>query len=109
MKAKMVELNVPLALAEMLHVTLGPLTDVLERQNHPWVKFLRSVLAAYTKGRDDLLTGAHGESILLAIDEVTLSVAETVCDFLYQLAATEEDFELWAKELADMDEPDDRS
>lgn len=44
---------VPLGLAEMLHATLGPLSVVLEEENHPWAPLVRSVLSEYVSARDE--------------------------------------------------------
>lgn len=51
---------IPLAFAELLHVTLGPLGDRLKAEGHEWASLVEKVLDAYTSRRDEHL---HGEDI----------------------------------------------
>lgn len=69
---------VPLAFAELLHATLGPLGDVLSQEGHTWAPMVQRVLAEYTSRRDDLLTEFHGEGIVETIHDHTLVAAEEV-------------------------------
>jgi len=48
-------LSIPLHLAELLHVALGTLTDVLD--GHPWVPLARPVVESYEQARDEALAG----------------------------------------------------
>lgn len=66
---------VPLAFAELLHATLGPLSDVLDKQGHDWAPMVRRVLAEYTSRRDQMLTNMHGEHILDNICDATQAAA----------------------------------
>lgn len=92
-------LLVPLPLAEMLHVTLGPLTETLEKEDHPWVPLLRRVLAAYKMGRDDTMVAIYGNGIIGEIDVCTVQVAEEVCKVVDEIAAEETDFVQWSTEF----------
>lgn len=51
--ADMSTLTVPLALAELLHATLGPLSADLTAEGHPWADTLQRVLDAYVDERAD--------------------------------------------------------
>jgi hypothetical protein len=69
---------VPLAFAELLHATLGPLCDVLAEEGHDWVPMVQKVLREYTARRDQMLVNMHGAQILDAVHEHTLVAAEEV-------------------------------
>lgn len=90
---------VPLPLAEMLHVTLGPLAEVLSAEGHAWAPLLDRVLEAYRAGRDDQMVKLYGASIIPDIDIVTAQVAEALCGVASDMAAEELDFTMWAGEF----------
>lgn len=92
-------LQVPLPLAEMLHVVLGPLAEQLEREGHGWAPTIKRVLQAYTQGRDEILAEKYGSAILQEIDVCTRDAAEQLCQWVAQMAQEESDFELWAQEF----------
>lgn len=94
-------LQVPLQLAELLHVAFGTLTGVLREQQHSWADLMEMVLKAYQDGRDDCLYVAHGERVVLDINLVTMQVADRLAAWVAELAAEEEDFEKWSEELDD--------
>lgn len=93
------QLQIPLALAEMLHAILGPLLGQLEGEGHSWVPILKRVLEAYGVGRDDILISRHGVGILSEIDGATRDAAEQLCEWVSEMAREEEDFKLWAEEF----------
>ena len=97
---------IPLELAELLHATLGPLGDVLERENHHWAPIVKKVLSEYIGSRDRLLCQLHGHDILPEISHHTYLASEQVCD-LTRSAITEEwmreaddDFSKWTEEVS---------
>lgn len=91
-------INLPLHLAELLHVALGPLADVLEGEGHRWAPMLKRVLREYTAARDAVLVDELGADAIPAIDRTT-SVA---CQLIYEMVGgpvESGDFDLWASEL----------
>lgn len=97
------DIQIPLQLAELLHVTLGPLTETLKEEDHPWVGLALMVLAAYREGRDRELEKAYGVEVVADIDLCTYRVSEQLCNWASEMAGEETDFEKWAKELGGRD------
>jgi hypothetical protein len=94
---------VPLAFAELLHATLGPLGDVLQEQDHAWAPMVKRVLAEYTSRRDTLLVDLHGEEILSAVDHTTFVAVEEIHAVTEHAIAEEEDFTRWTSEVGQPD------
>lgn len=94
-------LQIPLPLAELLHVALGSLTSVLADEDHSWVELMERVVKAYQQGRDDYLYEMHGSRVVASTDLVTLHVAETLAMWSVQLADEADHFDEWKKELDD--------
>ncbi len=91
----------PLPLAELLHVTLGPLANVLEEQDHPWVPLIRKVLGAYQDGRDDMVFKMYGKSVTDDIGIITWQVSEELVKWVAEMADEEVHFEKWKEELGE--------
>lgn len=94
-------IQIPLQLAELLHVTLGPLTEVLKDEDHSWAPLISMVLRAYREGRDRELVKEYGDSIVRDIDLCTYLVSEQLCEWSRELAGEETDFDKWAHEIED--------
>lgn len=92
-------LLIPLPLAELLFVTLGPLSDVLEEEGHRWTMMVKMVLRAYMDGRDDTLGKMYGMNVVKDIDMVTVQVSEELCRWMDEVSIEEEHFEKWQEEL----------
>lgn len=90
--------NVPLHLAELLHVTLGPLADVLAEEGHRWAPMLQTILSQYTQERDSVLTGIYGPDAIPAIDRTTVVACQHVYDMV-ALPIMEADLNEWASEF----------
>jgi hypothetical protein len=91
-------ISIPLHLAELLHVALGPLADVLESEGHRWAPMLKSVLDEYTTLRDATLVDELGVDAIPAIDRTTV----VACQRMYDMVSgpvTDGDFSVWASEL----------
>lgn len=69
---------IPLAFAELLHATLGPLGEVLETEGHSWAPMVQKVLSEYNSRRDTYLVSIHGDEILDVVIEHTMAAAEDV-------------------------------
>lgn len=96
----MAEMNpqVPLELAELLHVTLGPLNEVLRIEDHPWAALIGRVLDFYERGRDAHLAEAHGAGAPeLAAEAMVAGVG--IVESLVDDAETEEHFAMWDSEI----------
>ncbi|MFM8798726.1 MAG: hypothetical protein ACKODT_07200 [Fluviibacter sp.] len=90
--------NLPLDLAELLHVTLGPLADVLAEEGHRWAPMVKRVLSEYTELRDMVLTEIYGFDAIAAIDRTTV----LACERVYEMVTSDVenvDFGMWASEL----------
>lgn len=92
-------LQVALPLAEMLHSTLGPLSEVLEEEGHPWAPLVKRVLTAYCDGRDDQLVLKYGTGVLKDVGLVTNQVSEEICRVIAEMQGEDLDFEMWMKEI----------
>ena len=92
-------LYLPIELAELLHATLGPLSEVLERENHHWAEVVRRVLAEYVAGRNQILTHIHGDKVMLEVAHETFVAAEKVCLISDLAISEEEDFIRWREEV----------
>lgn len=91
-------INLPLHLAELLHVALGPLADVLEGEDHAWAPMLKTVLTKYRVARDLVLVDELGPDAIPAIDRTTA----LACQVMYEMVSgpvADGDFDLWASEL----------
>ena len=89
----------PIEISELLHSTLGPLCDVLERDGHHWAPVVKRVLFEYVKQRDDFISDVYGRATLSYVHHITYEAAERVCR-ITDLAISEEiDFAQWAKEV----------
>ena len=76
-------ISVPLAFAELLHATLGPLGDILEQEGHSWAPMVQRVLEEYTSRRNALLTVVHGDEIIDVVMQHTMTAAEDVESMAY--------------------------
>ena len=92
------QLLLPLPLAELLHVTIGPLADVLEEEGHAWAPLLRRVLETYLTGRADQLVKRYGVGVLEDAVVVTGEVVQAMYELVRELAMEQVDFDLWAEE-----------
>jgi len=90
---------VPIELAELLHATLGPLSEVLDREDHPWTPMVRMVLSEYSRERNRLLTHLHGENAVAEIAHHTYLASEKVCELTDYALQQEEDFSRWREEV----------
>jgi hypothetical protein len=90
---------IPIRLAELLHATLGPLSEVLEREDHPWTPMVRKVLSEYCHERNGFLVEIHGPSVLSEIGHQTFLASERVCDLTDYALREEEDFSRWREEV----------
>jgi len=88
-------LQIPLGVAELLHATLGPLSDVLDAEDHPWAPTIHLVLSEYIRLRN---TAVGTESLALA-NHATYLAAERVCELTRSAVRDEEDFRRWAAEM----------
>lgn len=94
-------LLLPLPLAELLYVTLGPLAEVLKDEGHAWAGLTEAVLKAYREGRDATLYKMYGENVVKDIDIVTFLVSEELARWADEVAGIRTDFQLWQEELND--------
>jgi hypothetical protein len=92
-------LLVPLPLAELLFVTLGPLSDVLAEEDHRWAPLVKMVLRAYRTGRDDMIEATYGKQVVRDIDLCTYLVSEQLAVWVAELGDEATDFDKWAEEL----------
>lgn len=90
---------IPLELAELLYVTLGPLSEVLQDDNHKWAPIVKMVLRAYREGRDDMLGKMYGDRVLEDIDLCTFLVSEQLVKWVSELSGEQTDFDKWAQEM----------
>jgi hypothetical protein len=79
---------IPLPLAEMLLVTLGPLVDQLEHEHHPWTPLLQTRLDKYIAARDRFIAQHYGA---VDVDAITCEQTKELCDDV--------DMGMWADEL----------
>ncbi len=96
----MERLSIPLELAELLHATLGPLSDALSEESHPWAPLVRKALDTYISGRDTFLVQEHGAHVLPEIEEATRQACTRVDELLTETVSEEEDFTKWGSELS---------
>lgn len=92
-------LYLPIELAELLHATLGPLADTLERESHPWSPMVKKVLREYTDSRDRIMIHLHGSSVIPQIAHHTYLAAEKVCGMTSAAIREEEHFTRWSAEV----------
>lgn len=92
-------LYVPLELAELLHATLGPLGEVLERDGHSWAQMVRRVLDEYTRSRNSMLSHIHGDRVISEVTHQTFLASERVCELTDMAIREEEDFLRWSAEV----------
>ena len=91
----------PIELAELLHATLGPLSEVLDREDHPWTPMVRRVLSEYSRERNRILIDLHGERVLPEIAHHTFLASERVCLLTHYALEEEGDFKRWREEVED--------
>jgi hypothetical protein len=96
---------IPLELAELLHAALGPLSEKLEEEDHPWSTMVTRVLSEYTEARNRIMREAHGDSVIAEIAHQTYLAAERVCSMTEMALGEERDFAKWTAEFgrADID------
>lgn len=93
---------IPLELAEMLHVTLGPLGELLEEEGHPWAGLVTRVLEQYLAGRDQTVFDNYlGEVGFEQIADTTRAAAERVCALTDAAVIEAEHFLCWADEVGE--------
>lgn len=92
-------LFIPLELAELLHATLGPLSEILDKENHPWSAMVRRVIEEYTHQRNRFLTPIHGNSVVAEISHHTYLASEKVCELTDSAISEAADFLQWANEV----------
>lgn len=90
---------IPIHMGELLHATLGPLAEILERDQHNWAPMVKKVLNEYTQIRNEFLTHVHGSDIISEITHQTYLAAERVCDLTETAIREEKDFMAWAQEV----------
>lgn len=93
------QLYIPIEISELLHSTLGPLADILERDGHNWSPMVKKVLDEYTRLRNGFLTHVHGHEIISEITHQTFLAAEKVCELTESAIREERDFMAWAQEV----------
>lgn len=91
----------PLAFAELLHATLGPLEDVLRSEGHPWAPMVKRALDQYTDRRDEFLESIHGEGVIESVRHITYLACEEVQNLTDDVVQEEHDFLRWASEVED--------
>ncbi len=89
----------PIDLAELLHATLGPLSEVLDREDHPWTPMVRKVLSEYSRERNQIMIDRHGEQVLPEIAHQTFLASERVCLLTHYALQEEGDFIRWREEV----------
>jgi hypothetical protein len=92
-------LLLPLPLAELLYVMLGPLVEVLKTEGHPWAGLAGAVINAYREGRDKTLHKMYGEHVVRDIDIVTFLVSEELAKWADEISEMQTDFKMWREEL----------
>lgn len=92
-------LYVPIELAELLHATLGPLSEVLDREGHHWAEVVKRVLAEYVAGRNQIIRHLHGDEAILDVAHETFIASEKVCLISDLAVSEEEDFLRWREEV----------
>lgn len=95
----MSEIRIPVEVAEMLHVTLGPLSEVLKQEGHPWAPMVEKMLHDYTRARDAVVSREHGASGLAEVHEITTEACNTVLDKVSDAILEGMDFVQWHEEL----------
>lgn len=89
----------PIELAELLHATLGPLGDVLEKENHHWAAIVRRVLLEYIRERNGFISDTYGSNAIPHVNHLTFLASERVCRVTDLAIAEEIDFAQWAGEV----------
>ena len=92
-------LFIPIELAEMLHATLGPLAEILDKENHHWSPMLRRVIEEYAHQRNRFLTSMHGDTVFPDLAHHTYLAAEKVCELTDSAISEAADFLQWATEV----------
>lgn len=90
---------IPVELAELLHVTLGPLGEVLSGEGHPWADMVKRVVAEYITGRDRSVFHLHGDNVLVDIAHFTSQAVNRVLALTDSAVHEAEHFLQWSDEV----------
>lgn len=91
-------LVIPLPLAEMLYVVMGPMAEELG-PNHPWGSLAMRILAAYRTGRDDFVEEYYSPTVALSLPILTEQVANEIADWIETENNIVKDLEMWKEEM----------